>query len=327
MFRSFSRLQAGLLIASAFALAGCAPASYLLKNPAPSGIQGQASATPAATLTVVDQRKGAERQFHSGILQASLQTSAGPLQPPAFLAEHLQAELASRGLPTKVVVGAEGAQPALALQSFRILNHRSNGFAPFVTFTFLAADVDTPSGKKRVTSFVKRGKVPVWSFDEIIEPTLNQPLSLAVKEVASKIAGQAWGWRASDAQVQALLAKLDAAKLEGDAYLDVYALGFTNNPKAIERMVQLTKHADDYVRLAAISSLGTLGAKDQFGLLKQLYERREGVWQDRAMAIKAIGDLDTPESRAFLADELKRWEAAKADKEASWTADVIRLFQ
>jgi hypothetical protein len=45
------------------------------------------------------------------------------------------------------------------------------------------------------------------------------------------------------------------------------------------------------------------------------------------MAIKAIGDLGTDESRAFLGEELKRWEAAGNQNEATWTANIIRLYQ
>lgn len=319
-------LRTGAALCVAAVLSACAPASYMVKAPTPSGITGTAKVPANATLTVVDQRKGADRDFSTGVLPGGLNTAAGPIQPVGFLAEHLQAELASRGVAVKIANGTE-AQPGLYLQTFRMVNHRSNGFSPFITFTYLSADVDTPAGKKRVAAFVKRGKVPVWSFDEVVEPTFNQPLSLAVKELASKIAAQAYGWRASDAQVGGLLKKIeDSPKLAGDAYLDVYALGFSNNPMAVKRIVELTRHEDEYVRLAAISSVGNLGAKDQFATLKALYEGRTAVWQDRAMAIKAIGDLDTPESRSFLSTELKRWEEAKSDKEALWTAQVIRLF-
>jgi hypothetical protein len=320
-------LRLAALVSVAAALSACAPASYLVKKPAASNIAGTAATTTPAAWVIEDQRRGAERDFSTGVLTAGLRTEAGPLQPVPFLAEHLQAELASRGLPVQVREAGAGATPSLFLQTFRMQNHRSNGFAPFITFTYLSADIDTPAGKKRVAAFVKRGKVPVWSFDEVIEPTLNQPLSLAVKELATKIAAQAYGWRASDAQLNTLLAKLAApAKLDGDAHLDVYALGFTNHPGAKERLLQLAQHSDEYVRLAAISSLGTLGAKDQYGWLKSLYERRDTLWQDRAMALKSIGDLGTPEARALLTEELKRWEAAKTDKESLWTAQVIRLY-
>lgn len=325
MFKPHVAARNATALCLAALLSACAPTSYLVRTPAPSGLAG---ATPAAlapsTLTIVDQRRGAERDFSTGVLPSGLRTSAGPLQPVDFLSSHLQAELSSRGLP--VTVGA-GEQATLQLQTFRMVNHRSNGFAPFITFTYVAADVDTPSGKKRVTAFVKRGKVPVWSFEEVIEPTFNQPLSLAIKELASKIAAQAYGWRASDTQLAALLDKVNGtAKLDGDAYLDVYALGFSNHPKAVERIVQLSAHGDEYVRLAAISSIGTLGAKDQFDMLKGMYERRSSSWSDRVMALKSIGDLDTPESRDYLTAELKRWEAAKSDKESLWTVQVIRLF-
>lgn len=308
-------------------LSACAPSSYLIRKPAPSGISGSAASTPQpATLNLVDERKETDRTFSSGLLPAALRTEAGPVEPAAFLAEHLQGELASRGIAVRVSQGQAG-QPGVYLQTFKMVNHRVSGFSPFVTFTFLSADVDTPAGRKRMSAFVKRGKVPVWSFDEVIEPTLSQPLGLAVKELASKIAGQVYGWRASDSQLATLLGRVDAGiKLEGDAYLNVYALGFSNHPGAQERLVQLTGHADEYVRLAAISSLGTLGSAEKFKLLKSLYENRDGLWQDRAMAIKSIGDLGTSEARAYLAEELKRWEAKGADKEAAWTAQIIRLF-
>ncbi len=323
--KPWSIARTGLVLSCAAVLSACAPSSYLIKKPTPLALAGATQSAPDAKLTVIDQRKGAERDFSTGILMSGLRTDAGPVQPVGFLAEHLQAELKARGLATEVTATGN-AQPALYLQTFRVVNHRSNGFAPFITFTFLSADLDTPSGKKRLTAFVKRGKVPVWSFDEVIEPTFNQPISLAIKELAAKLSAQAYGWRASDAQVDALLAKLKSPNLSGDAYLDVYALGFSNHPRAVERMVQLSSHADEYVRMAAISSLGILGASSQFATLKSIYEKRDVSWTDRAMAIKALGDLGTPESQAFLAQELTRWESAKTDKESLWTAQVIRLF-
>ena len=225
-------LRVAAVLSTAALLSACAPSSYLVKKPAPSGIAGAGTTPAPTTWAIQDDRKGAERDFITGTLTTGLRTDAGPIQPVPFLAEQLQAELTSRGLAVQVREAGAGAAPNLFLQSFRMQNHRANGFAPFVTFTYLSADVDTPAGKKRVAAFVKRGKVPVWSFEEIIEPTLNQPLSLAVKELATKIAAQAYGWRASDAQLNALLAKVGpAAKLEGDAHLDVYALGFSNHPR------------------------------------------------------------------------------------------------
>lgn len=309
----------------ALSLSACAPTGYIVKVPTPSGLKYEAVVAPrSAEIVLVDSRKQEERAaFSTGTLPAVLNVDNAPIDAPQFLAANLEAELASRGVPAKVSRAGDG-KPQLNLTTFRMQNHRASGFSPFVTFTFLSAELDTGMQKQRFSTFVKRGKVPVWSFDEVIEPTFNQPLSVAVKELASKIATYQYGYKASDAAVQELLRKLEAPR-NGDSYLDVYALGFTGNAKAIETLAKLTADTDEYVRLAAISSLGTLKATSKFDLLKSLYENRGGVWQDRAMAIKAIGDLGTVESKAFLAAQASFWETQKG-LEADWTLQVIRLY-
>ena len=138
-------------------------------------------------------------------------------------------------------------------------NMRTNAYTPFITLTYISADVETAGGTKRIGTFVTRGKTPVWSFEEIIEPTFNQPLSLGVQEFASKIANFAYGFRASDETVKSLTAKINGARTP-NTFLDVYALGFTNNPAAIDTLVGLAKDEQEYVRQAAISSLGNIGA-------------------------------------------------------------------
>jgi hypothetical protein len=316
-----ARLTGAAVILSS--LAACAPQSYLVKSPQPSGLRVEAPVAKSE-LSFVDERRGPDRTFSSGVLPATLTLGGAPIDPPLFMATQLQAELASRGLPVDVKSGG-AALPKLHLTTFQVQNHRVSAFSPFVTFTFVAADIETPTGKKRVTAFVKRGKVPVMSFDEVIEPTFNQPLSLAVKEIATKVAHHLYSARASDTVVDGLVAKL--ARRDANSFLDVYALGFTNNPRAIEPVAALLNDPDEYVRLAAISSLGTLRATSKLGMLRGIYDNRGGLWQDRAMAIKAIGDLDTAEARALLATELKRWEGAGSGKEATWTTQVIRLYQ
>lgn len=315
-------LCAGAMLLSA---AACAPSSYMLKPPSPSGMKYEATTQPPKTeLSLLDSRRENERVFHSGLLNATLNMDNAPIDPPSFLAANLQREFESRGIPVQVSRTDKGL-PRLNLTTFRVQNHRSSGFAPFVTFTYLSADLETPSGKTRFGTFIKRGKVPVWSFDEVVDPTFNQPLSLAVKELASKVANQMYGYRASDKTVDELIKKVSGA-LSGEAYLDVYALGFTNNPRAIDTLVRLIGDKDEYVRLAAISSLGNLRATSQYKVLRSIYDDRAGLWQDRAMALKAIGDLGTAESREFLLQEKKRWESGPASNESNWTLNIIRLY-
>lgn len=304
-------------------LTACAPQAYLVRQPEPSGLRAETPARATEALRIEDQRKGTDRDFSTGTLPATLRTEGGPIDPPGYLAAALQAELASRGLPVQVAAGSAPGQ--IKLHTFRVLNHRSTGFSPFVTLTFLAADIETATGPQRVAAFVRRGKVPVWSFDEVVEPTFNQPMSIAVKELASKIAARRYGYRGQEAQVDALIKKLSAAR-GPESFLDVHALGTLHHPKAIGFLATLLQDGDEYVRAAAMSSLGMLGAHDQLPRLKSIYQGRDAQWADRAMALKAIGDLGSAEARAFLQQELKHWESKGSDKEALWTAQVIRLF-
>lgn len=324
MFTTRTAIKCLFASATVLSLTACAPSAYTVKEPTPSSQRYQNANTTATTIGQTDGRAGDEKIFSNGTLPATLKIGKQAIDPPAFLATQVSAELASRGLPVQVVNGSNGI-PQASLHTFRIQNHRASGFSPFVTLTFISAELDTGTEKKRIGVFVKRGKVPVWSFDEVVEPTFSQPLSLAVKEYSSKIANALYNYRSADSEVDALVAKLSGT-LDDNSFLDVYALGFTNNPKAINTVAELTKSPNEYVRLAAISALGNLRASTQFDLLKSIYSSQTNQWSDRAMAIKSIGDLDTAQSKAFLVAEMKRWEATKSDKEAQWTTQIIGLY-
>lgn len=313
--------RSGVCIALVTLATACAPSSYAVRNPAPSG-QLVVAQAPAGKLGVVDNRATGDKVFFSGILPATLTVDGAPVDAVAFLQRNLQAELQSRGVSAEVLADA-ATMPRLSLRTFHIRNHRSNGYAPFISFTMISADLDTDAGKQRIGVFVKRGKVPVWSFDEVIEPTLNQPLSIAVKELAAKITDRLYAGKSDDAEVARLVAKL--ATRNDLSYLDAYALGFTNNPKAVDALVPLTRDPDEYVRIAAISSLGTLRARDQLDALKAIYSGT-GMWQDRAMALKSIGDIGTDEARAFLTEQVDKVQKEKSGKETDWTLQVIGLY-
>lgn len=321
--KKMTGLIAGAVLA--VTLAACAPSGYVLKRPEPSAMPLEASANaPKTVFSLVDARSGDQYAFHSGILRAVLSFDDGPINPPVFLAKALQDELVSRGVPAQVLQ-QDGGEAKIRLHSFHVENYRASGFSPFVTFTSLSADLEWAGHKERVAAYVKRGKVPVWSFDEVVEPTFNQPLSLAVKELAAKIAARVFNLRSPDRKVDEIAARLKGPRNE-DSFLDVYALGFTNNPKAVPFLKELATDKDEYVQLAAISSLGNLRAQDQFDFLKSFTDDRGGLWQVRGMALKAIGDLGSPEALTFLREEEAKWSSQAATKESIWNLQIIRLY-
>jgi hypothetical protein len=306
-------------------LSGCAINMPVpIKDPLPSTLSYAPtdSAAPIALAFRDEQSPADKAKLLTGRIPMILLYQGKPFDGVPWVAAHTVKEMAARGLPVTLAAG-QGTD--VAIKRLHIENHRVSGFSPFVTFTSLRADVMTARGPQRVTAYIKRGKVPVWSFDEVIDPTYNDPLGLLTKELAAKLNQRLFGRMLGDDQVRVLLARIKSDSVRDDAYLDVYQLGFSNNPLAIPDLVKLCSHSSEYVRLAAISSLGILKAEDQFDFLRSLYEPKEGLWQDRAMALKAIGDLDTPKSRAYLQNELQQLQG-RIDLEALWNKGIIGLY-
>lgn len=212
----------------------------------------------------------------------------------------------------------------LILEDFEIITHRVSGFSPLVTVSTLKLKLNIGTETKTLISMVKRAKVPVWSMNEINEPCYNEATSILIKEVVAKINKNYFGHKFSDEYIQELQSKISNNSNNKLTYLDVYELGFSNNLKSLEFIKQLTKSKDEYIRLAAISSIGILGDIKQYDFLVSLNTQSE-LWQDRAMALKSIGDLDTSEGFAYLKERKNFWQG-KTTKEAIWNLKIINLY-
>lgn len=320
--------DAAVVVLASAILSGCAVNMKVpVKDPAPSTASYQKTAAPApVTLAFKDSRSEADKaRLVSGVIPMQVVYMDKPFEPAPWLAQHIAREMSARGLP--VSLGDGQGSTAVLIKRIRIENHRASGFSPFVTFTSMRAEVVTDRGPQTVTSYVKRGKVPVMSFDEVIDPTYNTPLALVIKEIAAKLNQQLFRQSISDEEVASLIRKInaDVAAKSNDAYLWVYQLGFGNNLRAVPELVKLSTHSDEYIRLAAVSSIGILKAADQFAFLTRISENSTLLWQDRAMALKAIGDLGTPESRAYLQKQQALLES-RTDKDATWSKEIIALY-
>ena len=134
-------LAAAACAVGLLALTACAPKTYAVKAPTPSDARYESVAAPASTLTLVDGRGGGQ-VFSEGTLPVTLQLEGSPIDPMAFLNRHLQAEFNARGLPVQVGTGP-GSYPQVEVKTFRMQNHRTNAYTPFITFTFISADIRT----------------------------------------------------------------------------------------------------------------------------------------------------------------------------------------
>ena len=316
-------LATGVLLLS---LQACAPTVYAVDPPEAStyalvGTDSQAD----SHLNFVDLRDDRYTSFTSGRLPMGLTHEGETLQPIDFLAEYTIAELTARGIPVTA-----GTQDAIDVEIAKVImrNYRSTGFSPFTTVTMLSAEVLAPDGARRIGAFVVRGKVPVWGFEELIEPTMNQPLELLVKDLAAKLNLVLYGYSASDATVKLLVDKVNSDPEADLAYMDVYRLGFSNNATAVPALVEMTKNPWEYIRLAAISSLGTINAQGEVDLLIDIF-KGDSIWQDKAMAIKSLGDIavmGNDSAMMFLRNDVEPLLTGETATGAEWTREILGLY-
>ena len=233
----------------------------------------------------------------------------------------LQKEIVARELPLQFM---PGANDKLTLEHFEIITHRVSAYSPLVTVSTLRVDMKIEEESKTFVSVVKRAKTPVWSMGEVIEPCYNEPTTLLIKEIVAKINKNYFNHKLNDQYIEELKRKISTEENKKLTYLDVYELGFSNNPNALEFLKALTSSSDEYIRLAAISSVGILGDKEQFEFLTTL-NKNSKMWQDRAMALKSIGDLDTQASDSYLKERKEFWQG-KTTTEAIWNLKIINLY-
>jgi hypothetical protein len=317
----YSLLKCGLAIGCMGLLQACS-LTVPIDSPNVSEFSYSSNDSSAPIVLTLDSGLQEGHKVSKGKLPISLSHEGRELEATPFVFESLKKELASRKLPIEI---GQAGDNVVELLDFSVIHHRVSGFSPMVTISTMSANLKTKDGTKRIASMVKRAKVPVWTMDEINDPCYNEPIELLIKEFAAKINRELLDYSLSDDQVSGLISKINSGS--GDdrlAYFDVYELGFSNNPKALEALKGFSSHKSDYVRMAAISSLGILEANDYFEELKSIYHNGR-LWQDRGMALKAIGDLGGEKSTTFLLAEKQRWEKL-SNNEATWNKVIIDLY-
>ena len=296
--------------------------SFSIDDPESSNQQYQSgTSAPSESIRITDARTEDGKAFSKGTLDITLTEDDGEIELISFLTEHLQTELSARGLNATI---ADGGDILLEIERAQMLNHRTSSFSPYVTLTTFGANLKDGNDNYKIGVFIRRAKVPVWSFDEVIEPTINQPLELLVNEVAAKINALIFGQSISDEQVDKLAGRISATDDENFAYQEVYQLGFGNNPAAIPYLIKFSKDNREYVRQASISSLGILQATNQVNYLISIAKSKSS-WSDRAMALKALGDLGTTESLGYLA-EIRAQSKDQTTRGALWDNSIIDLY-
>jgi hypothetical protein len=310
------------LFAAALALVGCSGMSVPIQDPTPSS---NAYATPTVKaptpLNFNDARSTSSKAaLTNDFLGLTLLDAKGdqPLDAPAYLARNIVKEMATRGLPVSASTNKD--PNAVTFKRIFVEARRVSGFSPFETYTTISAEVTTSKGKQKISTFVKRGKLPIWTLSEVNDPTFNAAMDIAVKDLAAKLSRILYDAKISDTQVDALIAKTSGAKVE---YADVYELGYGLNPRAIPHLIKLAPKVSGEELHATLASLGLLRANEALPLLMK-YAASDS-WEDRATALKAIGDLGSPDAIAFLRKEAGRL-SSKSDSETVRSKTILAMY-
>lgn len=298
-------------------LSGCTKSFNVKPVPPPNNVFTSAPTTETRAFGLADARVGEAKPLNTGTLSVELPDMGDEM---TYLGDNLARVLKAQGIQV-TYDKAGGSDLKLNVLHYRIRNLRTSGFSPYHTFTTFSADLIGSGAPRRITAYFKNSKVPVWAFREVERPCYQIPLEVVVKEIAAKMNAHIFKRTASNETVEKLAKSITPgpADAASEQYLKVLELGYTNNPAAIEPLVRLTDHEETIMREAAISALGMLGAKAQFPLLKTIYETKDNI--DKSMALKSIGDLDTPESREFMR-QVKMSEAYQDDDTIKEVADL-----
>ena len=310
MFRRLSYLSIVFFLIPVF---GCTKTFYI-KTPAPSSIIYDQKFQEVTILKINDQRIGEDKKISAGTLSVVLKNMENEM---SFLGNNIEKALRSRGINLKYK-NENGKNLLLNIHKYRIRNLRTTGFSPYWTFTTFSGDLIINGKSQKITFYFKIGKVPVWAFSEVEEPCYNVPVSLMVKEIASKINRYYFGLQAPSDKINLLLDDINN-NFNEFSFLKVLELGYTNNRDAIDPLIKLTNHKDSMVRVCAISSLGVLGAVEKFDFLKNVYNTTESI--EKSMALKSIGDLDTSPAIEFM-----KFVKESSDYQDKMIREVVDLY-
>jgi len=294
-------LKLFFVIAIGVFFAGCS-LKYTINDPIVSNIKYDKGEKKRVVMKVVDQR--VDPVFHqktSNLKNATIEL-ANVEKPLQWLSNALEKEFAARGILLEVTDKDSSTPPDLIMnvKKFQIVSRRVSAYSPWESMHSFMAELKTADKTCAIPAYFFNGKVPIWSMSEVEEPCFNMPISIMVKEIASKINRCALNYSVSDeklVQIRALAEQKIQAGTD-DAYIPIIGLGSTNNPEAMNALKTFSDAKDRFIRACALSAIGTLGAANELAFLKEKYEKYEEV--DKYMALKSIGDIGSPEAIEFI---------------------------
>jgi len=287
-------------------MAGCSSVTpkytFTINEPIVSNIKYDVGQKKPVVLKIVDQR--ANKIFHTemGMLAAAQVSLVNVTDPIAWFSQALEKEFTARDIPVKITNNNATATPdmVLTIKRYQVASRVVTWLAPWESYHSFLGELASGGKLYGIRSYFFNWKLYGGGLKEIEDAVYNTPMSILVKDVASKINRYALQYSASDSKIGEiqLRAQKKVKSRDNDAYRLMLELGNSNNPNAVKSLVAFAAVEDQFARACALSGIGTLGAQDQFGFLKKKYTELDGI--DKVMVLKAIGDIDTSEAIDYI---------------------------
>jgi hypothetical protein len=287
----------------ALLLSACAATLNVPMNqPVPTASAFADGKAAKATLKLVDARGAEAATFHvgtEGLAKATLLTAG--FDPIAYLTDGLGAEFTARGYPVQVTADpAAKSDMELKILRYRIVHRRVSGYSPWEAMHQFRGVLSSGGREFPILAYFTNGKVPVWKISEVFAPCVELPQSILVKEIASKVNRALLRVQASDAVVSEIAGRATPKDAQNDGpFTEIVELAATNNPAAMPILKRYVGHKDKFVRMVALDAIGMLGPEPERAFLQERYAALTDL--DKAMALKAIGDIGDEAALTFVA--------------------------
>jgi hypothetical protein len=289
-----------LLVVFSGLLASCA--HYTITDPVVSSFTYDVGNRRTIVMKIVDQRSDTVFDKRLGYASNYKFPIENLQDPVGWLSQSLEKEFSARGIPVKIVAKDDATPPniTLTIKKFQIVSRQVDGWSPWESYHSFMGVVTTGSKNYSIRAYFFHGIAGFGKLQTMVDSCFGIPLSVMVKEIATKINAVALHYSASDAKVQEIAKRAEEKikKKDNDAYIAMLELGGTNNRAALKPLIGFTDVKDDIARACAVSPIGIFGGKDQLEFLKKKYNGYEEI--DKYMALASIGDIGSTEAIAFI---------------------------
>jgi hypothetical protein len=272
-----------------------------INEPLVSNIKYDTGQKKPVVLQIVDQRLN--KVFHQSFayLSAAQIDLTNAERPIEWFSQALIKELAARDISVKIADKSTTTPDlVLTIKRYQITSRLVAWLTPWETYHTFMGELAAGGKTYSIRSYFFNAKTYGGALKEIEDECFNTPMSILVKDVASKINRYALLYSVSDEKLKDSQTRAEK-KLKArdeDAYRPVLDLGNSNNPAAVKALVVFAAAEDRFARACALSGIGTLGAQDQLGFLRKKFAEYSGI--DKFMTLKAIGDIDTSDAIDFI---------------------------